>query len=76
MGLFNSIVAGIKQWVTLVLIDWIVVLVAAVVFVGAGLAGYAAFGAEVGWGIGILSAILAAYTVGTRLEKRLTSMDL
>ena len=71
MGLLDELVSGIKAWVVMVLSDWIVVVVAAVVFVGTVLAGRVVFGAEVSLGLGIVAGLLAAYSVGPRLRNRL-----
>jgi len=75
MGLFTKIGAGITQWGSLTLIDWIPMLIAAVVFVGVWIAGTAAFGPEGGWGIGIVSALFGAYVSETHLKNRLISTD-
>ena len=68
MGLLRELAAGAKAWVALVLIDWAVVLTAAVVFFGTLIAGSALFGETAGFGIGVGSGLLAAFLVGPRLR--------
>ena len=71
MGLLNELVSGIKAWAVMVLSDWIVVVIAAVAFVGTVLAGRVVFGGEVSLGLGLVSGLFAAYSIGPRLRNRL-----
>ncbi|MFW6458126.1 MAG: hypothetical protein ACOCY6_01785 [Halodesulfurarchaeum sp.] len=75
MALLRELVAGGKAWVIMVLIDWVVVLIAAVVFFGTLIAGSAWFGETAGFGIGIGFSLLAAFLVGPRLRKRLIDLQ-
>lgn len=70
MGLLEELGAGIKRWVIMELSGWLVVFIAAVVFVATLLAGRALFGDAAGLGIGIGSALLVAFVVGPRLRNR------
>ncbi|MDZ5810794.1 hypothetical protein U4E84_05470 [Halorubrum sp. AD140] len=75
MGLLRKLVAWIKPGILVIVIDWVidwvVVLIGAFVFFGTLFVGSALFGETVGFGIGIGSALLAAFFIGPRLRKRL-----
>jgi len=70
MSLLKELAAGVKGWVIMELSGWVVVIIAAVVFVAALLAGSMLFGDAAGLGIGIGSALLVAFVVGPRLRNR------
>jgi len=71
MSLLKELAAGVKEWLIMELSGWVVVFIAAVVFVAALLAGSAVFGDTAGLGIGLGSALLVAFVVGPRLRNRL-----
>ncbi|OYR45610.1 MULTISPECIES: hypothetical protein [unclassified Halorubrum] len=70
MSLLKELVAGLKGWAIMELSGWLVVLIAAVVFVVTLIAGSALFGDAAGLAIGISSALLVAFVVGPRLRNR------
>jgi hypothetical protein len=75
MGFLRKLVAGVRTGVLVFLInwliDWVVVLIGAVVFFGTVFAGSALFGEIAGFSIGIGSSLLAAFFIGPRLRERL-----
>jgi hypothetical protein len=70
MSLLAELVSGVKAWVVMQLSDWVVVLVAAVVFFGTGFASSVVFGPGASFGIGIVCALVAASVVGPYLQNR------